>query len=203
MSNATAFPLVWPAGWPRTPVARRASSKFKTGYTDAYDNLMSQLRLLGAANAVVSSNAPLRRDGRPYTDAMTDRLEDPGVAVYFQIKGEPRVMARDGHPLPAENLHAIGHVIESLRAIDRHGGSYMMTRAFSAFAALPAPGSKKPWRDVFGFHDVQLPPKSRIEQAWRDLAKKAHPDMGGSAERMAELNQAKEDALREIGGGNG
>ncbi len=196
--TAEAYPLAWPDGWPRAK--NRSQSCFQTGYMAAYDNLMNQLRLLGASDVVISSNAPLRRDGRPYTDAMTDELPDPGVAVYFRLKTEPRVMARDGHFTPAENLHAIGHVIEALRSIDRHGGSYMMTRAFAAFAALPPPASKRPWREVLGFHGIQLPAKSDVDRAWRDFAKKKHPDAGGSAEAMSELNQARADAPKEIGG---
>jgi curved DNA-binding protein CbpA len=35
-----------------------------------------------------------------------------------------------------------------------------------------------------------------IEQRYRDLAKKLHPDAGGSAEAMAELNEARKEALR-------
>jgi hypothetical protein len=129
---------------------------------------------------------------------MNDQLDDPGVAVYFRLKSEPRVMARDRHPMPAENLHAIGHVIEALRSIDRHGGGYMMARAFSAFTALPAPDRAKPWRDVLGFAPQQNPGKTAIDAAFRERARKAHPDSGGSDARMAELNRAREEAYREV-----
>jgi hypothetical protein len=41
--------------------------------------------------------------------------------------------------------------------------------------------------------------KNTIEEAFKMLAKKAHPDMnGGSHEAMAELNRAREEALREL-----
>lgn len=191
----TAYPLAWPEGWPRTPADKRASSRFKTGYLDAFDDLLNELRLIGGTGVVVSSNAPLRRDGKPYADAMKDDLDDPGVAVYWRTKaGQPRVMARDGHPTPAENLRAIGLVIEALRAIERHGGSHMMERAFAGFTALPAPGAAKPWHVVLGVRETAT--REEIEAAHRALIRKHHPDAGGSAEQAAEINRARDDALR-------
>jgi hypothetical protein len=201
MNAPTAFPLAWPAGWPRTEARKRQSSRFRTGYLGAYDNLMAQLRMLGASGVIVSSNAPIRRDGKPYADAMKDDLADPGVAVYFTLPTGPRVMARDGHPTPAENLHAVGHVIEHLRGIERHGGGYMMERAFSAFAELPAPGApvKRPWREVFGFAPDAVASRDLIEAGYRMIAKQRHPDApGGSHDAMAELNAARDAALREV-----
>lgn len=193
-----AFPLSWPDGWPRTRPNHRKTSRFQTKYADAYDNLLSQLRLLGATSVTISSNAPTRRDGRPYTEAMNDALDDPGVAVYFTLPTGQRVMARDGHPTPAENLHAIGHVIEHLRGIERHGGSYMMARAFSAFEALPAPGAKRPWRDVMEFGDRAVSADD-VTSRFKAFAKQRHPDAGGSHEAMAELTRARDEAMKEIG----
>lgn len=191
---ATAFPLAWPDGWPRTERRQRKTSKFRTRYADAYDNLQRELTLLGARGVIVSSNAPLRRDGRPYTEAMEDDLDDPGVAVYFTLAGDAQVMARDGHPTPAENLHAIGHVIAAIRSIERHGGSFMMKRAFTGFAALPAPG-KRHWSEVLGVPaGASL---DEIEAAYRSKAKAAHPDTGGSDSAMAEINAARVAARKE------
>lgn len=197
----TAYPLSWPEGWERTTPALRKPSKFKTRYAEAYDNLMRELHLLGASSIVVSTNAPLRRDGRPYTDFMEDDVDEPGVAVYFRLKGQPRVMARDGHPTPVENLHAIGHVIGHLRGLERHGGGAMMARAFDGFAALPAPGAKRPWREVLDLTSVPINDIARgtVENAYRARARAAHPDSGGSHDAMAELNRARDEALKEIG----
>ncbi len=192
----TAFPLSWPEGWPRTLASQRSTSRFRTRYADAYDNLVRQLTLMGATQVVISSNAPLRRDGRPYTEAMEDDIADPGVAVYFRVGRDDRAMARDGHPTPAENLHAIGHVIEALRSIERHGGSFMMRRAFSGFAALPAPASR-PWHEVLGVSPTAS--TAEIREAHRTLIARHHPDNGGSVDVAAEINAARDAALKERG----
>ena len=105
--NPTAYPLTWPDGWPRIPAQNRERSRFRTSYAGAFDNLMNELSLLGASSIVVSSNAPLRRDGRPYTDAMADDLDDPGVAVWFLLRGEPRG-ERLGRPRMARQGAALG-----------------------------------------------------------------------------------------------
>ncbi|MDR6954200.1 hypothetical protein J2X65_003568 [Ancylobacter sp. 3268] len=199
---AEAFPLSWPEGWERTPAAQRKASKFRTRYAEAYDNLMRELGLLGASSIVVSTNAPLRRDGRPYTDFMEDDVAEPGVAVYFLLKGQPRVMARDGHPRPVENLHAIGHVIAHLRGIERHGGSAMMMKSFDGFSALPAPGAKRSWMDVLDFkpNDRSQITAEIIKSRFARLATIRHPDKpGGSHDAMSELNRARDEALKEIG----
>lgn len=53
------------------------------------------------------------------------------------------------------------------------------------------------WREV-----MQLPAEAvtaeQIDHQYRTLAKQRHPDAGGSNEAMAELNEAKQIALKEI-----
>lgn len=75
-----------------------------------------------------------------------------------------------------------------MRAIERHGGAAILERAFTGFTALPAPGAAREWWDVLG-----VPRNSSADEAraaFRRLASENHPDRGGSAERMAEINAA-------------
>lgn len=207
-----AYPLEWPEGWPRTPEdKRRYSSPFTTTFDRARRQLYDQLRMLGAKNVVISSWLPLRQDGQPRSDHARYRIDDPGVAVYFTLRGRQMVMARDGFASVHDNLRSIGLAIEGLRQMERHGGAHMMDRAFEGFAALPAPGAqeRRPWREVLMIQadDDQWVAKSlpageliRAEMAYRHLAKKRHPDSGGSADAMAELNGAIAEARKELGG---
>lgn len=195
----SAYPLQWPDGWSRTPAAsRRANSNFQTTFVRARSHLTDELRRLGATGVVISSWLPLRNDGQPRADAARMRIEDPGVAVYF-ARGERRlVIARDAFSNVHDNLRSIGLAVEHLRGLERHGGASMMERAFSGFLALPPPtAAARPWWDVLG-----VPPNAEewlIDAAYKAAAKRAHPDVGGSAEQMAELNAARDEALKTKG----
>jgi hypothetical protein len=112
--------------------------------------------------------------------------------------GRERCIAVDRYPRIEHNLQAIHHVLEARVTEARHGGLRIVQQTFTGFLALPAP-------DQFGgrtcWQVLDIPPKSprkRIESAHRDLAKRMHPDAGGSSERMAELNAARDTALGEI-----
>jgi len=198
-----AFPLQWPAGWPRTPDYKRQSDRVFAGKTygavtmaRAGEQLRSELRLLGAAGLVISTNVALRQDGLPYSDQR--KLTDPGVAIYFQLKAKPMVMASDRYNTVGGNMRSLALAIDAMRQLERHGGGTMMERAFSGFAALPPPNQvARPWRSVFG---VGVLWTGDIHQRFREKAKVCHPDMvTGSTEKMAELNAAYEDAKRELG----
>lgn len=189
-----AYPLTWPEGWPRTPDHRRFTrSQFNTTFDKARNELSNELRLLGAASVVISSWLPLRRDGMPYSDQARRRLDDPGVAVYFLLRKRQMVMARDAYTSVHDNLRSIGLGIAHLRGLERHGGGTMMERAFEGFAALPAPGARDCW-SVLGLKPGAT--RDDIEQKFRDLAKRHHPDAGGDANEFVAIRKARDDALR-------
>jgi hypothetical protein len=214
------YPLQWPERTERTKV--RQKSRFGVGghvnFSTALDDLRNELRMLGAVNAVLTSDLPLRGDGLPYANG---RAEDPGIAVWFLLpddSGELRelVFACDRYLTHAANMTAVARTIEALRGIERWGVAEAKSRAFSGFAALP-PGSsgtiddatsgpvKRPWREVLGgswasglsASELLLIAKSR----YRTLMKEHHPDRpNANAALAAELNLAMEDAERELGG---
>lgn len=53
------------------------------------------------------------------------------------------------------------------------------------------------WRRVFGYGPGHLPTPSAFKQRYRELALARHPDRGGTAEAMADLNWAREQAKAE------
>lgn len=191
-----AYPLQWPEGWPRTSWDRRSSSRFgkNLGFNQIKE-LQHELRLLGARNVVISSNVPIRNDGLPYASESKRRYDDPGVAVYFTLKGKQLSMARDKYYTPWENIRSLVLTIDGLRSMERHGGSTMMDRAFSGFTALPKPGGAD-WWEV-----LQIPrtvSRAIVEAKFLELARERHPDKGGSDDQMAELNRARAQALQEV-----
>lgn len=206
----TAYPLQWPPGWPRSrTIGGMGLGRFQCSPGVALRGLHDELGRLRAQHVVVSSNCKLSNSGLPYAEDLDARLKDPGVAVYFQFKAKPMVMAQDIYSRPWANMRSLSLAIGAMRAIERHGGGYMMERSFAGFAQLPPPeggasASLRPWREVLDMDadaykaipsDGQL---SIAEARYRERARKAHPDNGGSAEAMAELNVAVEAARAEL-----
>lgn len=190
-----AYPLAWPENWPRTETAKRKShSPFSTTFDKARRDLLDELRRLGARNFVISSWLPLRQDGNPRADVARRRIEDPGVAVYFELRGRSMVMARDAYWNIHDNIRSIGLAIEHLRGLERHGGAVMMERAFEGFAALPPPAKRDHW-STLGIRPTR--DLDEIAAAFRLRAKDLHPDRGGDAGAMAELLDARSAAIRE------
>lgn len=200
-----AYPLWWPERQKRTSPASRRNASFKTPLGHSINELLRELKLLGALDVVISTNVPTRRDGLPYSDAREP--DDPGVAVYFDRKvpaptpEEPwkkaarsYVVACDVFRKVAWNVRAIGLTIEALRAIQRHGASEMLEQAFTGFAALPPKSDGRPWWEVLGVPETAG--LEEVRNVYRELARIHHPDQGGDPQRMAEINAAFETARR-------
>jgi hypothetical protein len=199
-----AYPLQWPAGWPRTPPDRREESKYRfrrTGqgsvfwtFAAARDALMDELDRIGAREAVLSSNYELRLDGLPRGNGPIP--EDTGVAVYFSLKGVAKVMACDMHQLAEENMRSIALAIGALRALERHGGGHMMTAAFQGFTALPAPGpGQSAWWQVLGLGRANGCTEDAIRRAHRAAIREAHADRDDDL--IKALNIARDQGLKE------
>ncbi|MGR3179902.1 MAG: J domain-containing protein [Candidatus Anammoxibacter sp.] len=184
-----AYPLQWPVGKPRTENLQR--SRFKISFIRARDCLVNELRLLECKFPVISTNIEVRRDGLPY--ANRPEPADPGVAVYFEHKGQQLCFACDRWDKVRDNLQAVNHTIAALRGIERWGTGEMVNQAFQGFKALPPPGNKREWWQVFGCH--QDAPIDIRKQIYRKMSKIRHPDYPtGSIEEMQELNEAAKQA---------
>jgi hypothetical protein len=204
-------------GWKRTPSAKRTEGRFTTKrysgsrqepvtVAEAVDRLLNELQRMavGERDITISTNVEPTLTGRPRSGER--KPADPGVAVYWRDMGQNRCMAIDRYTDVAQNIAALAATIEAMRAIERHGGAAILDRAFTGFAALPAPivaGMKRPWWEV-----LECAPTSRssevIEHSFRRMASRYHPDKAPQGEqeeftrRMAEINQARDEALREL-----
>ena len=178
-----AYPLTWPESWPRTKAPQ--SSRFQTTLPKAIKNVQDSLALFASDSGkklegiVVSSNVSL----------MERNPKDCGVAVYFTWDGLATCIAVDRYQKIEENLQAIHHVIEAERTKLRHGGLNLVRAAFRGYAALPPPSNAKSPHDVLGVQPGAT--QEEIDAAFRQKAKAAHPDNGGSVEAMQELNEAR------------
>jgi hypothetical protein len=206
MSNAIeAYPLTWPVGRPR--VSRRRGAKFhrlvklegksykqKADITlyQAICQVRDELRLLRAIDVVISTNVKTRQDGLPYSGAREP--DDPAAAVYFRMADSVHCLACDRWDRVADNLAAIAHHADAIRAMDRWGvGS--LAQAFAGYRALPAMDAGRTWWAMLGFAN---PPEKleTVEAKWLTKITEAHPDRGGNANHAAELNAAMQEAKR-------
>lgn len=187
------YPLAWPDNMPRTPPAGRVRSPFRTGYDQAVKNVTKSLQGFQKDSGLRIDN-PVMSSNRDLMGRLKDN--DPGVAVWFQMDGQWVAFGVDRFPDPAANVQAIHHIIEARRTELRYGGLAIVRQTFKSFLALPAPAAKH-WSEILGVPRNAV--REEINTAYRRLAGERHPDRGGSDAMMAELNAARDAALKERG----
>lgn len=214
MTEITKSPLCWPAGFPRTQANSRTDGRFGSRNHQGWGNkpltiaqatsrIKSELDKFtkpgkkyrcNPAEIIISTDLKLRLDGLPRSGQ--PEPADPGVAVYFTLDGKQQVIPCDQFRRIADNLAAVAGTIEALRKIERYG-SQMFEAAFTGFDALPGPDQVmgRTWRDVLDYYGDSL---KEAEHQYKRLRKPAHPDHGGSSEKMHELNTAIEQARAEL-----
>lgn len=193
--TATAYPLCWPKGRPRTKSEYRSKRRVGRGtlYTVIKD-LQRELRLLGALRVVFSTNVELRLDGLPRSGGAMP--EDPGVALYFETftlaaGSRSFVVAVDRFARVTDNAAIILTLIRGLRVVDKAdiGGVFD-----GALQELVLP---RTWRRVLGYQEGSMPNIVDVRNNYLERARTNHPDKGGSHAVMVELNNAYDEARRE------
>lgn len=185
------FPLQWPSGWGR--VERKATSRFKSPTSKSVSFLEAELGRMGAKSIVITTNVPLKADGKMRLDR---EPVDAGVAVYFRREDKDMVFACDQYDDLSDNVLAIGKTIEAMRGIERWGAAELVNRAFSGFLGLPAVASEG--EDCWGV--LGLAPMSSaaaVKAVHRDMVRKLHAADAANADFMR-VNVARDDALRAL-----
>lgn len=189
--------------WPGELTSSRQYGQFKSGWSDSMSKLGNEIeRLLGRNDtvwdadvriglAVLSSDlrldGRLRAGGKPWHVGMLVRFTTPMGELRF---------ASDQYVTQAHNLRAVALTLEALRAVDRWGATH--GREYSGFLAIEsgiALGSSRPFhdrasaiewlRELVGGHSAASP-ATLIREAQRTH----HPDRGGDASIMADVNAA-------------
>lgn len=211
MISEQAYPLSWPPAWPRTAFRREGNFWAKTQaapgqfsgqrrrtVAEAVTGIMHELKLLGVGNwnVIVSTNLVLNRDGLPRSDQKQPL--DPGAAVYFKLKDRPAVLACDKWSHVQDNLWAMAKDIEAQRGRIRWGVG-TVEQAFAGYMALPPAGASAgaSWWNILGCaHDA---PFDVVKDSYKDKARAAHPDNGGSHDAMVLVNAAWDQARKSFG----
>jgi hypothetical protein len=117
----------------------RKSGAFKTIPGCARDEMLHQLKLLGARDVVISTKvANYGRAGQdiPYADQSSAK-DDPGVDVYYTWKCDQYVLACDIWNSVIDNMQTLNKTVDAIGGIERWGIGEMMCAAFAGFKALP------------------------------------------------------------------
>ena len=221
MNMVDAYPLSWPAAWPRTASHLRRAAKFGRQVHGTYQSGSSwsriergvsvaegtgrvqlELERLGVMrdDVVISTNMELRRDGLPRSDRRAP--QDPGVAVYWTLDGEKQCIAADIYQTVGENLAAIAASVDALRAIERHGGAQILKRAFLGLKALPAStqpvmtttqAAERIAQHAGGTAALILDNAGEAKERVRLAIARVHPDVNGGSttEKFLLVNEAK------------
>jgi hypothetical protein len=150
---------------------------------------------------VISSNMPTRNDGLPYASAKAP--DDPGVAVYFRLDEEDQCIPIDTYDAVADNIAAVAAILGNLRSLERHGHR-IVKAAFQGFKALPggdggtATVSVEAAASIIAAGagageytaDEIISSASVARMAHRKAASRHHPDRGGDAKQMDQINRA-------------
>ena len=186
--------------WPQksTPAAmRRSRIVFRVEWANTLDLLFRELERLGAKNVVIEIGLrpeDIRRDGWPRAGARVP--EHPGVVLSFESRHGPLRYLTDTHADWQHNVRAIALGLEALRAIDRYGVTtsgeqYAGWKALGTGGSDAATPTKRQEAERFlcgvvGEHVGALSFKALYRQALI----KAHPDHGGSLEKLEQVRQA-------------
>lgn len=204
--SISAFPLQWPMARPRKAAGLRKTGKFSTTMrtgamqlvtvAEALERLQREIDMIGARNAVISTNVETRLDGRPRSGQ--PEPHDPGAALYFDLSGKPHCLPCDTYTKVAQNIAAIAEHMKATRAIERHGVA-SLAEMFTGFQQLPAPGqaASQHWTKVLGITPGMVLNEDRLSDIYRTLAR----ERASSEPALAELNVARDEARKHIRGG--
>ena len=189
----------WPDGFDQTPADEREPYPhgFRVSRTQAFDNIVEELDRLGAVNVRVETAAPHTKKAphRPYSDRDPD---DPAVVVYFDWEGRGWAMPCDSWDNLRDNAQAIAKDIDAMRARERYGvamsGSKLESQALPSGDDDAVVAGSQPAHELLGVAPDAS--NEEVERAFRERAKTAHADVGGSNEAMRELQEAREVMTR-------
>lgn len=175
----------------------------EVNWSGTMDLLARELGELGAHDILLQmavEDKDIRQDGWIRANA---RPKHPGVILTFESKHGPLSYPCDNFTDWQANVRAIALALEALRKVDRYG----VTRRgeqYSGWKKLPPPGGSTSTMtaevaaqviaDAAGWNSApptMLTKADVFRVAYRDAAKRTHPDAGGSVRDFQILQEAK------------
>lgn len=135
-----------------------------------------------------SSNYPNGAERNGFSQDENSRT----VIFTYKLRGKNVTLRMGSQARATDNLRVIYLAIKSMRLNEKRGIGEVMEQAYKQLAAPE--GIIDPYQ-VLGLS--QGLPMGVYEAMYKDLAKKAHPDAGGTPEQFKKLNEAIEEIRKE------
>lgn len=161
-----------------------------------------ELSAIGATHVVIEAGFrpdQIRDDGYPYSN---ERPSHPTIRISFRREGShPMCMTSGGYADWHYNVYLIALTLEALRAVDRYGctqgGEQYEGWSQLPPAAEPPPRKASEWKSVTAAwlwmgELCGKPLGTPLDVLYRECAKIAHPDRGGTNELMAKVTRARD-----------
>lgn len=184
--------------WPHPPTKFPAWSPFRASYSNTLEILERELNMLDGRNVVIGiglRERDIRVDGLPRADARATTHH--GVELSFDSTYGRLVYATDafetgmGEVGWQANLRAIALGLEALRKVDRYGIS-RRGEQYAGYRALPglAMGGMTEQTARTIIREWAGKTEGDDRSLYRAALKRAHPDVGGTAEIFAAVREA-------------
>lgn len=186
--------------WPGDPTRSRKRAPFGITYARILVDLERELNHLGAKSIVIEAfvNADdIRNDGWPRSSA---RFFQPGIVLSFRTRdGSSISFPCDTYVRWESNLRAICLTMTALRAINRYGVTKRQEQ-YQGWKRLESPAHPRPKDSEWAYSYLAAlnncePSALRgnrdaLHIAYKQAAKKTHPDAGGNVEAFQTLQEA-------------
>lgn len=212
--NATFRPI---HRWPGPETRDRRPSRFRASWKNTIDLLHRELRMLGARHVVLQmdlTERQLRLDGYPRAGA---RPDTPRVILSFETSdGVALSFPCDTWTDWQDNLRAIALTLEHLRAVERYGVTRRQEQ-YAGWRALPAGGSTSATFTSEAAAEFVaraasnggaaispqqiLADHEHCRAAYRQAAKRLHPDGGAGSHELFQRLQVARAVLEAHHGG--
>jgi hypothetical protein len=139
----------------------------------------------------------LTKPSKSVTTAYAYTRDARRVTLRYVKDGAEVVLHMDKQSRVVDNARVLYLAVEAMRLNDERGIADVVREAY---AQLPPPADEQPRRDPYEVLGVREDsPWEVVEAAYRARMKTAHPDTGGSAEAMKEVQAAMEQLRRQRG----
>lgn len=165
---------------------------FGGGWSFAIEKMEKELWHLDVEQVVIEvtgSKIEIRRDGWLSARSVVDH---PVIVSFDSFDLGPLQYHSARYDTYASNVHAVALTLERLRAIDRYGCA-PSGQQYTGWAALPETSTGMTPGDAASFlrYVARAGAGDTLDKSlYREALKKAHPDHGGSRQRLEEVQQA-------------